>query len=441
VAANGCASTTSRVLQPLAVIAAEFDLTLQDISEAVANKFCPLLTKQLQSEIRSSTGKVLRKVSSKAARESLDEETSGSKSRDAKTDDEDEADELAEEEEVQLAGGAENKTLRLGRKQEVDGYDEDSDADSDGDDVAIGDGPSAIGLGDDEDNEVDAVAMQVASQGGSRIVGGRRVTALRVPTTCTVLTSWAGASCTAEGKDFVNEPATINIRFRFPALEKKLLMVGIASVVASSTIVRSVKDISASYVVETKGSNKELTVQTEGCNFAAAWELSDIIDVNRIKSNDVSSILRHYGVEAARAAIVEQVASVFGVYGIGVDPRHLNLVADYMTYKGDYSALNRGGMDSVTSPFVRITFETSATFLTNAALTGEVDNLKSVSSRLVVGQLMRSGTGAFDVMVPNAVKEPARPGLANATRDFAVGSSSAKKEKKEKKSKRKHSIG
>lgn len=55
-----------------------------------------------------------------------------------------------------------------------------------------------------------------------------------------------------------------------------------------------------------------------------------LIDLNQMTTNDISAVLRTYGVEAARAAIVKEVAGVFGVYGISVDPRHLGLIADYM---------------------------------------------------------------------------------------------------------------
>lgn len=43
-------------------------------------------------------------------------------------------------------------------------------------------------------------------------------------------------------------------------------------------------------------------------------------------------MLAAYGVEACRATIVREVSSVFGAYGIGVDPRHLSLIADFMTH-------------------------------------------------------------------------------------------------------------
>ena len=74
-------------------------------------------------------------------------------------------------------------------------------------------------------------------------------------------------------------------------------------------------------------------LQTDGISFQGAWSNDDILDVNRITTNDVGSILSTYGVEAARATLMREVSSVFGAYGIAVDPRHLGLIADFMTHQ------------------------------------------------------------------------------------------------------------
>lgn len=63
--------------------------------------------------------------------------------------------------------------------------------------------------------------------------------------------------------------------------------------------------------------------------------MPDEIDLAKIYTNDIAAVLANYGVEAARAAIMQEIAGVFGVYGINVDPRHLSLIADYMVIFGD----------------------------------------------------------------------------------------------------------
>ena len=110
------------------------------------------------------------------------------------------------------------------------------------------------------------------------------------------------------------------------------------------------------------------------------------IDHANIHSNDIGAILRHYGVEAARASIVREIAAVFGVYGISVDQRHLSLIADYMTSGGSYRPFNRQGMETATaSPLLKMTFETTVVYLINSAVLGDWDKLTISSSKISHG--------------------------------------------------------
>ena len=177
---------------------------------------------------------------------------------------------------------------------------------------------------------------------------------------------------------------------------RPLLMVGLVEKVASKILVRSRKDIDAAFVNDEEGRGRCL--QTAGINFSELWRLENI-DHSRLMSNDIWAIRCHYGVEAARNTIVEQIRSVFGVYGIEVDPRHLTLIADYMTFSGEYTAMNRTGMREMSSPFLQMSFETTAKFLTHAALTGLDDRMESPSANIVVGRPIKHGTGAFSLLV------------------------------------------
>ena len=142
-------------------------------------------------------------------------------------------------------------------------------------------------------------------------------------------------------------------------------------------------------------------VTTEGVNFEAVWKMGrGLVDFNDTSSNDIYKILLTYGVEAARESIVREIVGVFSVYGIDVNPRHLSLIADFMTRTGSYVAMNRAGMNECASPFLQMSFETTCTFLTKAAQAGAVDNLESPSSRIVLGRAISAGTGMMDVMIP-----------------------------------------
>ena len=89
---------------------------------------------------------------------------------------------------------------------------------------------------------------------------------------------------------------------------------------------------------------------------------------------------------------------MFKVYGIEIDPRHLSLIADYMTFEGVYRPFNRFGIESNPFPFQKMSFETSMSFLKTAAAFGQADELGSPSSRIIVGRVINHGTGMMDVL-------------------------------------------
>jgi len=99
--------------------------------------------------------------------------------------------------------------------------------------------------------------------------------------------------------------------------------------------------------------------------------LPHLVKVNEIQTNDVNAALETFGVEAARTVIQNEIRAVFGAYGITSDLRHLGLLADYMTFAGGFRPLNRQGIEANTSPFLKMSFETTTHFLESASIFGE----------------------------------------------------------------------
>lgn len=66
--------------------------------------------------------------------------------------------------------------------------------------------------------------------------------------------------------------------------------------------------------------------------------------------------------------------------------------------QGGYRPCNRLGIENTVSPFLKISFETAAHFLTEATLQGSHDDLASPASRIVVGRPVKLGTGCFDLL-------------------------------------------
>ncbi|KAJ2547714.1 hypothetical protein EV175_005105 [Coemansia sp. RSA 1933] len=144
-----------------------------------------------------------------------------------------------------------------------------------------------------------------------------------------------------------------------------------------------------------------------GCNIRGIWDASVVpldeianigkcsglsvwIYINRLHTNDIAAILRVYGVEAAHQAIVCEIYNIFDVYNIEIDNRHLGLVADYMTFKCEFKPFNRICLSSSPSPFTKMSFESTCTFLQEAAIYGDFADLRNPSARIVMADLVVS---------------------------------------------------
>ena len=181
----------------------------------------------------------------------------------------------------------------------------------------------------------------------------------------------------------------------------KLLMLSLVEAILHKVLIRSVKGINRSYVIERKvpgSSNKEKIIQTEGINFEEWFNNHEIFDINRIETNNINEMMKHYGIEAARYCIVKEIRGVFDVYGIEVDYRHLSLVADFMTQNGTYKPFNRIGMQESSPPFLKVSYETSTTFLSDSCTKQDIDNNTTPSASIVLGRVPKIGTGVFDII-------------------------------------------
>ena len=195
----------------------------------------------------------------------------------------------------------------------------------------------------------------------------------------------------------------VRVEFEFPPNLPKLLLVELAEKAANTTLVNSIQHINRCIVMDQGETKDHEILQTEGVNFSTVWLFQHLIDVNKIYTNDIWQILETYGVEAARTAIITEIQRVFDVYSISVDPRHLALIADYMTQEGSYRAMNRSGFENTESPFQQMSFETTTHFLNNAVLYGNSDSMKTPSACIATGKVMKGGTGAFEIVQPLSI--------------------------------------
>lgn len=192
------------------------------------------------------------------------------------------------------------------------------------------------------------------------------------------------------------------VTLKLPLMKINFDMSSLVVALAHNAIVYTTKGITRCLLNEMTNSKneKELVLNTEGINLPELFKYSEVLDLRRLYSNDIHAMANTYGIEAALRVIEKEIKNVFAVYGIAVDPRHLSLVADYMCFEGVYKPLNRFGIQSSSSPLQQMTFETSFQFLKQATMMGSHDELKSPSACLVVGKVVKGGTGLFELKQP-----------------------------------------
>jgi DNA-directed RNA polymerase I subunit RPA1 len=131
----------------------------------------------------------------------------------------------------------------------------------------------------------------------------------------------------------------VEFTLEFDAVIPKILMLSLVQEAVKKSVIQQIHSIGNATFEPKKKKDEatgeeivtEMLVHTDGSNLRAMQQYGDYINPNRISTNDIAQVLEVYGVEACRSNIVGELSGVFSGHGIAVDPRHLNLIADYMT--------------------------------------------------------------------------------------------------------------
>ncbi|KAF9491362.1 beta and beta-prime subunits of DNA dependent RNA-polymerase [Pleurotus eryngii] len=365
---------------------AEYDVEPSEIMGCFASKFPLLLKKEMQLEMKRLDADLKSQIA---------ELGKGKKERGGAADaaDDEEADEAepkpkrGQDEESEAGDGDADDEKRSRQKKQMATYSDDEDEGEGGDEYNEAAIEGAYASDDGEAVEDEAVSSKKRSKLASRVVADLFIRNLHLATTF----------------DFT--PSECNFELQFSPGMPKLLLVGIIERTCRATVIREIPGIVD--CLQIKGSKDDASVvklNTNGSNLKGMWDFAtssdeSILVDNEIYSNDIYAILKTYGVEMARAAILREMSGVFGAYSIQVDRRHLELIADYMTFDGGYKPFNRSGISTNASPLLKASYETTAAFLSDATLYGDYDDLSTPSGNIVLGRPNFTGTGVFDVVM------------------------------------------
>ena len=147
---------------------------------------------------------------------------------------------------------------------------------------------------------------------------------------------------------------------------------------------------------------REIVIIAEGTSDSGLMEVMKLpeVDKQRTCSNYIYEVYLLLGVEAARSLLLREMFKVFQSGDAFINHRHIEMLVDTMTCKGDLTPITRNGIQRLNvGPLARSSFEMTEQEFTNAAAFAEVDNFQGVSSNIMCGQRFPGGTGECDIVL------------------------------------------
>lgn len=130
------------------------------------------------------------------------------------------------------------------------------------------------------------------------------------------------------------------------------------------------------------------------------------IDFRYTKSNHVIETEQVLGIEAARQTIINEIQYTMQSHGMNIDPRHIQLLADIMTFKGQVLGITRFGVSKMkNSTLMLASFEMTTDHLYDSAVHCKKDEISGVSECIIMGNMIPIGTGLFKVVYDETMQK------------------------------------
>jgi DNA-directed RNA polymerase III subunit RPC1 len=161
-------------------------------------------------------------------------------------------------------------------------------------------------------------------------------------------------------------------------------------------LVRGLGTVSRAVINRKTGDEMNLLV--EGNDLLRVMGTPGVIGT-RTKSNHVMEVEKVLGIEAARRTIMSEIKYVMSSYGMNVDDRHVMLLADVMSSKGEILGITRFGIGKMKDSVLMLaSFEKTTDHLFDAAVHARNDAVRGVSECIITGSPIPLGTGAFRLL-------------------------------------------
>ena len=189
-------------------------------------------------------------------------------------------------------------------------------------------------------------------------------------------------------------------------------------VLSETFVAETVKELNKIFICGIRGitdmyldyDNDEWSIVTTGSNLKKLLA-HPMFDHRRTYCNNMWEVLECLGLVAMKKMLFQELEKNI----TGINPEHIQLLVDKMTYKGKPMPVNRYTMrTNDVGPLCKATFEESTDNLISAAVRTEIDTISGVSASIICGNKMAMGTGCFDVVIDHRQLDglPRDPSLA-----------------------------
>lgn len=189
-------------------------------------------------------------------------------------------------------------------------------------------------------------------------------------------------------------------------------------------IVQGIPSVSRAVInEESKSGGTQYHLLVEGYGLLDVMTVPGI-DFRETSTNHIMEMFRVLGIEAARTKIAQEIKFIFTAYGISVDRRHLMLLSDVMTFKGEILGITRFGVAKMKESVLMLaSFEKTTDHLFDAAVHAREDKISGVSECIIMGVPIPIGTGIMKLLQqhPHAPRHDAVTGEIIPAKDAAHG--------------------
>ncbi|XP_067928267.1 DNA-directed RNA polymerase III subunit RPC1-like [Watersipora subatra] len=164
-------------------------------------------------------------------------------------------------------------------------------------------------------------------------------------------------------------------------------------------VIKGVPSVSRAVIhIDETGGGVKYKLLVEGNNLRNVMATAGV-KATGTTSNNTYEVEKTLGIEAARLTIMNEITYTMRSHGMSIDVRHVMLLADLMTYKGEVLGITRFGLAKMKESVLMLaSFEKTADHLFEAAYFGQKDVICGVSECIIMGIPMNVGTGLFKLL-------------------------------------------